>query len=69
VLAARNDVALYTTRGEGRSSCRRGLSMMEQGRLPVGRMITREFPLERISEEFATFVERKDNAIKVLVKP
>jgi len=43
--------------------------MMEQGRLPVGRMITREFPLERISEEFATFVERKDNAIKVLVKP
>ena len=68
-LAVRNDITLYTTRGEGRSSCRRGLSMMEQGRLPVGRMITHEFPLERISEAFATFVDRKDNAIKVLVKP
>ncbi|HEX9014901.1 MAG TPA: zinc-binding dehydrogenase, partial [Chloroflexota bacterium] len=68
-LAVRNDVTLFTTRGEGRSSCRRGLSMMEQGRLPIGRMITHEFRLDDINEAFATFVGRKDNAIKVLVKP
>ncbi len=68
-LAVRNGVTLFTTRGEGRSACRRGLSMMEQGRLQLGRMITHEFPLEEINEAFATFVGRKENAIKVLVKP
>ncbi|MGE5620073.1 MAG: zinc-dependent alcohol dehydrogenase [Sphingomonadaceae bacterium] len=67
--AIRNDITIYTTRGEGRSACRRGLSMMKQGRLPMSRMITHEFPLERIMEAFATFRERRDNAIKVLVKP
>jgi L-iditol 2-dehydrogenase len=68
-LAVRNDITMYTTRGEGRSSCRRGLSMMRQGRLPLGKMITHQFPLEQIMEAFATFTQRKGNAIKVLVKP
>lgn len=67
--AVRSDITIYTTRGEGRSACRRGLSMMKQGKLPVGKMITHEFPLERIMEALATFRERRDNAIKVLVKP
>jgi L-iditol 2-dehydrogenase len=68
-LAVRNDVTLFTTRGEGHSSCRRGLSMMEQGRLPIGKMMTHEFPLADIDAAFATFVGRKQGAIKVLVKP
>jgi len=68
-VAVRNDVTLFTTRGEGRSSCRRALSMMRQGRLPLGRMITHQFPLERVSEAFETFVGRKGGAIKVVLKP
>ncbi len=68
-LAVRNDVTLFTSRGEGRSDCRRALSMMRQGRLPLGKMITHQFPLEEINEAFATFTGRKENAIKVLVKP
>ena len=68
-LAVRNDITMYTTRGEGRSDCRRGLSMIEQGRLPVGKMVTHQFPLEQINEAFDTFVHRKGNAIKVLVRP
>ncbi len=67
--AIRSDITIYTTRGEGHSACRRGLSMMKQGRLPVAKMITHEFKLEEIMEAFATFRERKGNAIKVLVKP
>ncbi len=67
--AIRSDITIYTTRGEGRSACRRGLSMMKQGKLPMSRMITHEFKLEQIMEAFATFRERRDNAIKVLVKP
>lgn len=67
--AVRSDITLYTTRGEGRSACRRGLSMMKQGKIPAGKMVTHQFPLDRIAEAFATFRERRDNAIKVLVKP
>ncbi len=67
--AIRSDITIYTTRGEGHSSCRRGLSMMRQGRLPMSKMITHEFPLDQITEAFATFRERKGDAIKVLVKP
>jgi len=67
--AIRSDITIYTTRGEGHSACRRGLTMMKQGRLQMSRMITHEFKLEDIMEAFATFRERRDNAIKVLVKP
>ena len=62
-------ITIYTTRGEGHAACRRGLSMMSQGKLPMSRMITHEFPLEQIMEAFATFRERRGDAIKVLVKP
>lgn len=68
-LAVRNDITLFTSRGEGHSLCGRALSMMRQGRLPLGKMITHQFPLEQIAEAFATFTERKGNAIKVLIKP
>jgi L-iditol 2-dehydrogenase len=67
--AIRSDITIYTTRGEGHASCRRGLSMMSQGKLPMTKMITHEFPLEKIMEAFATFRERRNDAIKVLVKP
>ena len=68
-LAVRNDVTLFTSRGEGHSLCGRALSMMRQGRLSLGKMVTHEFRLEDIGEAFATFTQRKGNAIKVLVKP
>ena len=67
--AIRSDITIYTTRGEGHAACKRGMSMMKQGRLPMKRMVTHEFKLEDIMQGFATFRERKDNAIKVLVKP
>ena len=67
--AIRSDITLYTTRGEGHAACRRGMSMMKQGRLPMRKMVTHEFPLSDITEAFATFRERRENAIKVLVKP
>lgn len=67
--AVRSDITIFTSRGEGRSACRRGLSMMKQGLIPAKKMITHEFKLEDIMEGFATFRERRDNAIKVLIKP
>ncbi|HEX2923706.1 MAG TPA: alcohol dehydrogenase catalytic domain-containing protein [Chloroflexota bacterium] len=67
--AIRSDITIYTTRGEGHAACKRGMSMMKQGKLPMKRMVTHEFKLEDIMEGFATFRERRDNAIKVLVKP
>ena len=45
------------------------MCIRDRGRLPMKRMVTHEFKLEDIMQGFATFRERKDNAIKVLVKP
>lgn len=68
-LAVRNDITIFTTRGEGHSLCGRALSMMRQGRLPLGKMVTHHFCLDDIAEAFATFTQRKGDAIKVLVAP
>jgi threonine dehydrogenase-like Zn-dependent dehydrogenase len=67
--AIRSDISIYTTRGEGHSACRRGLTMMKQGKLPMSKMITHEFTLDQINAAFDTFREHKGNAIKVLIKP
>ena len=67
--AAKNNVAIYSVRGEGRANCRRAVSLLESGRLNLGRIITHTFPLHEIHKAFETFTDRSTNAIKVVVKP
>jgi L-iditol 2-dehydrogenase len=66
-LAVKNGINLYTVRGEGRMSCHRALSLMEEGKINGKALITHTFPLENINEALATFAERRDDALKVVV--
>jgi len=68
-MAVRNGVNLYTIRGEGRLNVPRAMSLMGQGKIAGQPLITHTFSLEEINEALATFVERKDGAMKVVVHP
>ncbi|RLC03846.1 MAG: alcohol dehydrogenase [Deltaproteobacteria bacterium] len=68
-LAVKNGINLYTVRGEGRMSCHRALSLMEEGKINGEALITHTFPLENINEALETFVGRHDDALKVVVHP
>ena len=68
-MAVRNGVNLYTIRGEGRLNVPRAMSLMGQGKIAGQPLITHTFPLEKINEALATFVERRDGAMKVVVHP
>jgi L-iditol 2-dehydrogenase len=67
--AIRDDVTLYTTRGEGASAVRRALSLAAQGRIRGRELVTHHFPLEQIQEAFRVVREREGDPIKVVIVP
>lgn len=67
--AVKRNVQLYTVRGEGRRNVRRALSMVAQNKIDLTPLITHRFPLKDINKAFETYVNRIDNAIKVIVHP
>jgi len=68
-LMGKNNVSLYTARGEGRANCARAVSLMASGRVNLNPLITHSFDLDKIQEGFQTFIERREGAIKVIIKP
>ena len=68
-MVAKNNVEIYSVRGEGRANCRRAVSLLETGRLNLKPIVTHTFPLEEIHSAFETFVDRNTKALKVVVKP
>jgi len=66
---AKNNVLIYSVRGEGRANCRRAVALLETGRLDLKPIVTHSFPLAEIHKAFETFVDRRTKAIKVVVKP
>jgi len=67
--AIRDDVTLYTTRGEGASAVKRALSLAAQGKIRGRDLVTHHFPLEEIQEAFRVVRERDGDPIKVVVVP
>ncbi|HOV93289.1 MAG TPA: alcohol dehydrogenase catalytic domain-containing protein [Spirochaetales bacterium] len=45
------------------------IAMVQENHLDLGRLITHSFPLSKFAEAFDIFVHRKDNSLKVVVKP
>jgi len=68
-LMGKNNVSLYTVRGEGRANCARAASLMASGKVNLKPLITHSFALDEIQEAFQTFIKRKEGAIKVIIKP
>jgi L-iditol 2-dehydrogenase len=67
--AIREDVTLYTTRGEGAAAVRRALSLAAQGKIRCGELVTHRFPLDQIQEGFRVAREREGDPIKVVFVP
>jgi L-iditol 2-dehydrogenase len=68
-LAVQKGNSIFTVWGEGRLSVSQALSLMAQGKITAGHMITHTFPLNQIHEAIDTLAERRDGAIKVIVHP
>jgi L-iditol 2-dehydrogenase len=67
--AIRDDVTLYTTRGEGAAAVRRALSLAAHGKLRCGELVTHRYPLEQIQEGFRVVRERDGDPMKVVFIP
>jgi 2-desacetyl-2-hydroxyethyl bacteriochlorophyllide A dehydrogenase len=65
----RDDVTMYTSRGEGGGNVRRALALAAQGKLSGGRLVTHRFPLQQINEGFRVVRERIGDPIKVVFCP
>jgi L-iditol 2-dehydrogenase len=52
-----------------RSTLEEVVPLVLDGRVPVGRLITHRFPLSAAAEAIATFQERRDGALEVLMHP
>jgi len=68
-LAVKNGINIFTVRGEGRLSVHRALSLMQEGKINGRALITHTFQLEEINAALTTFVERRSDALKVVVHP
>ena len=65
----REDVTIYTSRGEGGNSVRRAISLAAQGKLRGRELVTHHFPLDQIAEGFRVVREREGDPIKVVFVP
>jgi L-iditol 2-dehydrogenase len=65
----RNDIVMYSTRGEGGNNVKRAIALAAQGRLQGDSLVTHEFPLEKIAEAFRVLRERIGDPIKVVIVP
>jgi len=63
-----NEIAIYGSRANPNVS-QKVLNLMSTGQLKVKDLITHKFPLDQFAEALDTFVNRRDNAVKVVILP
>ena len=68
-LAVQKGNSIFTVRGEGRMSVSQALSLMAQGKITAGELITHTFPLSRITGSHRYLRGEAQGAIKVVVHP
>jgi L-iditol 2-dehydrogenase len=67
--AIREDVTLFTSRGEGARSVKRALALMKQGTLRGRELVTHHFPLDQIAEGFRVLSAREGDPMKIVFVP
>src|SRR5262249_55417487 len=65
--AVRSNVRIYAARGEGGMNSGRSLALMSAGKLDADAIITHHFALDQVHDAFRTYVDRTDNALKVVM--
>jgi L-iditol 2-dehydrogenase len=65
----RGHLDIYGSLANPRGISRRGLELIARGAVDVSALITHHFPLAQFAEAWATFVERRDGAIRVMLHP
>lgn len=65
----RGNKSMYAVRGEGFGNCRRAASLLRRGSIDLSPLISHVFPLSDIAEAFRTHEEKRDNAVKVVIRP
>ncbi len=65
----RGHLDIYGSLANPKGVSRRGLELIARGAVDVAPLITHRFPLEHFEEAWATFVERRDGAIRVMLHP
>lgn len=65
----RGHLDIYGSLANPRGISRRGLELIARGAVDIKPFITHRFSLEQFSEAWATFVERRDGAIRVMLHP
>ncbi|HHW22673.1 MAG TPA: zinc-binding dehydrogenase [Clostridiaceae bacterium] len=63
-----NEIAIFGSRANPNVSWK-VLNLMATGQLNVKDLITHKFPLENFADALDTFVNRKENAVKVVILP
>ena len=66
---ARGNKYLYTVRGEGRTNCRRAVSLLKNGRINLKSLISHKFGLGDIEKALTVHKTNGNNSIKVIVNP
>jgi len=65
----RGHLDIYGSLANPRGVSGRGLELLARGAVDVGPLITHHFELRAFAEAWATFVERRDGAIRVMLHP
>ena len=65
----RGHLDIYGSLANPRGISRRGLELIARGAIDVRPLITHAFGLDDFAEAWATFVERRDGAIRVMLHP
>jgi L-iditol 2-dehydrogenase len=65
----RGHLDIYGSLANPRGVSRRGLELLARHAVDVGPLITHHFPLQAFPAAWATFVERRDGAIRVMLHP
>ena len=65
----RGHLDIYGSLANPRGVSRRGLELIARRAVDVNPLVTHHFPLDRFAEAWATFVERRDGAIRVMLHP
>jgi L-iditol 2-dehydrogenase len=65
----RNDISMFTSRGEGGNNVKRAVALAAQGKIRGSEMVTHHFPLAEIATALRVVRERDGDPVKVVVEP